>query len=119
VTVFIIERQLEKAAWFAPAGALPAFFGFVHGEQIGVGQSPVVALSYFVAGMPVRLRQVGCMWRRPQPAKRCTAAAQWRPSRPTSGVRQHCEPADGVAAGAVTRGRREVPPASAAARCRP
>jgi AGZA family xanthine/uracil permease-like MFS transporter len=46
VTVFIIERQLEKAASFALAGAFLTFFGFIHGEEIGVAQSPVVALGY-------------------------------------------------------------------------
>jgi AGZA family xanthine/uracil permease-like MFS transporter len=46
VAVFIIERQLEKAAYFALAGAFLTFFGFIHGEEIGIGQSPVVALSY-------------------------------------------------------------------------
>jgi len=46
VTVFIIDRQLEKAAWFALAGALFTFFGLIHAEDLGVGQSPVVALSY-------------------------------------------------------------------------
>jgi adenine/guanine/hypoxanthine permease len=52
VTVFIIERQLEKAAAFALAGALLTFFGFIHGEEIGVAQSPVVALGYLgVAAM--------------------------------------------------------------------
>jgi AGZA family xanthine/uracil permease-like MFS transporter len=52
VTVFIIERQLEKAASFALAGALLTFFGFIHGEEIGVAQSPVVALGYLgVAAM--------------------------------------------------------------------
>ncbi len=52
VTVFIIDRQLEKAASFALAGAALTFFGFIHGEEIGVGQSPIVALAYFgVAAM--------------------------------------------------------------------
>ena len=52
VTVFIIERQLDKAGWFALAGALLTFFGFIHGEQIGVGKSLTVALSYLgVAAM--------------------------------------------------------------------
>ena len=52
VTVFIIERQLEKAAWFAFAGADLTFFGFIHGEEIGIAQSPVVALGYLgVAAM--------------------------------------------------------------------
>ena len=52
VTVFIIERQLDRAAWFALAGAILTFFGFIHGEEIGIGQSPVVALGYLgVAAM--------------------------------------------------------------------
>jgi adenine/guanine/hypoxanthine permease len=46
VTVFIIEQQLEKAASFALAGAFLTFFGFIHGEEIGFAQSPVVALGY-------------------------------------------------------------------------
>ncbi len=52
ITVFIIDRRLEMAAAFALAGAVLTFFGFIHGEEIGVGQSPVVALSYLgVAAM--------------------------------------------------------------------
>ena len=52
VTVFIIDRRLEMAAAFALAGGLLTFFGFIHGEEIGVAQSPVVALSYLgVAAM--------------------------------------------------------------------
>jgi len=47
VAVFIIERQLEKAAWFAATGAVLTFFGFIHAEEIGIGQSPGVALGYF------------------------------------------------------------------------
>jgi AGZA family xanthine/uracil permease-like MFS transporter len=50
ITVFIIERQLDKAAYFALAGAVFTFFGLIHGEDLGVGQSPVVALSYLVIG---------------------------------------------------------------------
>ena len=46
VTVFIIDRQLYKAATFALTGAVLTFFGLIHGEQIGVAMSPVVALSY-------------------------------------------------------------------------
>src|ERR1700743_1962413 len=45
-TVYIIERQLEKAAAFALAGSILTFFGLIHAEDLGIGQSPVVALSY-------------------------------------------------------------------------
>ena len=46
VTVFIIDRELEKAAWFAFAGAVCTFFGLIHAEDLGIAQSPVVSLSY-------------------------------------------------------------------------
>jgi len=46
IAVCIIDRELNKAAAFAVAGALLTFFGFMHGEQIGIGQSLSVALSY-------------------------------------------------------------------------
>jgi AGZA family xanthine/uracil permease-like MFS transporter len=46
VTVFIIERQLEKAAWFAAAGAVFTFFGLIHAEDLGIGKTPAVALAY-------------------------------------------------------------------------
>src|SRR6516162_4689303 len=46
IGVFIIEREFLKAAAFAAAGAALTFFGFIHGEKIGFGQTPVVAVSY-------------------------------------------------------------------------
>jgi AGZA family xanthine/uracil permease-like MFS transporter len=46
ITVFIIDRQLEKAAAFALAGAVLTFFGFIHGEGVGIGQTPAVAFAY-------------------------------------------------------------------------
>ena len=43
---------MRKAAGFALAGAVLTFFGFMHGEAIGVAQSPFVAASYLiVAGL--------------------------------------------------------------------
>jgi AGZA family xanthine/uracil permease-like MFS transporter len=48
-TVFIIERQLEKAAAFALAGAILTFFGLMHGEAIGIAtKSLPVAISYLI-----------------------------------------------------------------------
>jgi AGZA family xanthine/uracil permease-like MFS transporter len=46
ITVFIIERQLERAALFAAAGAVFTFFGLIHAEDLGVGKTPTVALAY-------------------------------------------------------------------------
>jgi adenine/guanine/hypoxanthine permease len=46
IGVFVIEREFLKAAAFSVAGALLTFFGFIHSEKIGWGQTPVMALSY-------------------------------------------------------------------------
>ena len=52
ITVFIIDRAFDKAAAFALAGAILTFFGFIHGEAIGIGSSLPVAVSYLgVAGV--------------------------------------------------------------------
>jgi AGZA family xanthine/uracil permease-like MFS transporter len=73
IGVFIIEREFMKAAYFAAAGAILTFFGFIHGEKIGFGQTPAVAVSYlavagvliycakfaFVAAKPVELEHHG------------------------------------------------------------
>lgn len=44
--VCIIDRQLMKAAGFALAGGVLTFFGLMHGEHVGIAQSPMVAASY-------------------------------------------------------------------------
>jgi AGZA family xanthine/uracil permease-like MFS transporter len=56
IGVFVIERQFWKAAAFAGAGAALTFLGFMHGEAIGLGQSPLVAVSY----LAVAAIFVGC-----------------------------------------------------------
>jgi len=52
VGVFIIEQQFTKAAAFALAGAVMTYFGFMHGESVGIGGglgvTPGVALAYVV-----------------------------------------------------------------------
>jgi AGZA family xanthine/uracil permease-like MFS transporter len=48
IAVFIIERNFTKASAFALAGAVLTFFGFMHGEKIGIGQTPIVAASYLI-----------------------------------------------------------------------
>jgi len=52
----IIDRNFRKAAGFALAGGLLTFFGFMHGERIGIGQTPIVAASYVI----VSVLLVGC-----------------------------------------------------------
>ncbi|MFO1304455.1 MAG: hypothetical protein U1F54_12020 [Burkholderiales bacterium] len=48
IAAFIIDGAMRKAAAFAFAGAVLTFFGFMHGEAIGIAQSPMVALSYLI-----------------------------------------------------------------------
>lgn len=49
VTVFIIDRQFHRAAAFALGGAVLTFFGFIHGEAIGIARAPAVAFAYLCA----------------------------------------------------------------------
>lgn len=46
IGAFVIERKFARASAFAFAGAVLTFFGFMHGEAIGLGQSLPVAVSY-------------------------------------------------------------------------
>jgi adenine/guanine/hypoxanthine permease len=52
IGVFIIERDFVKASAFSLAGAVLTYFGFMHGEAVGVGGgmgvTPGVALAYAV-----------------------------------------------------------------------
>src|SRR5271165_974719 len=52
IAVFVIERDFAKAAAFAFAGAVMTYFGFMHGESVGIGGgfgvTPSVALAYAV-----------------------------------------------------------------------
>ena len=79
ITVFMIERQFAKAAAFAAAGAVLTFFGFIHGEAIGIGRSPSVAVSYL--GVAVFL--YGCSRfavTAPQPVERHARAISATPA---------------------------------------
>jgi AGZA family xanthine/uracil permease-like MFS transporter len=46
IGVFVIERDFAKASAFALSGAVLTFFGFMHGEAVGIGVTPSVALAY-------------------------------------------------------------------------
>ena len=48
IAVFVIEREFVKASAFAAAGAALTFFGFMHGEQIGIAVTPAVAIAYAI-----------------------------------------------------------------------
>ncbi len=55
IGVFVIERDFVKASAFALAGAVLTYFGFMHGEAVGIGGgmgvTPGVALAYAVVAV--------------------------------------------------------------------
>src|SRR3954470_5061198 len=55
IGVFVIERDFVKASAFAFSGAVMTYFGFMHGEAVGVGGglgvTPAVALAYAVVAV--------------------------------------------------------------------
>jgi AGZA family xanthine/uracil permease-like MFS transporter len=46
IAVFIIEKKFVEASAFAAAGAVMTFFGFMHGESVGIAVTPGVAFAY-------------------------------------------------------------------------
>jgi len=48
IGVFVIDRKFPQAAAFALAAAVLTFFGFMHGEHIGLGVTPVVTIAYLM-----------------------------------------------------------------------
>ncbi len=74
IAVFIIEREFIKATYFALAGAVLTFFGFMHGEAVGFAVTPGIALAYAVVAAGL----YGCARvaaQQPQPAPVVTHAA--------------------------------------------
>jgi len=55
IAAFIIDRKFQAAAAYAFAGAVLSFFGFIHGAQLGVAVSPLVALGYVMFALV-------CLW---------------------------------------------------------
>ena len=46
IGAFVVDRDYAKASYFAAAGAVLTFFGFMHGETVGFAVTPGVALAY-------------------------------------------------------------------------
>jgi AGZA family xanthine/uracil permease-like MFS transporter len=64
IGVFVIERDFVKASAFALSGAVLTYFGFMHGEAVGIGGglgvTPGVALAYgLVAAVFFALAKLG------------------------------------------------------------
>src|SRR5262245_62306507 len=48
IGAFIIEKKFMEAAAFAATGAVLTFFGFMHGESVGLAVTPTVAIAYAI-----------------------------------------------------------------------
>src|SRR3981189_2126479 len=51
VGVFVIEKKFAEAAAFALSGAVLTFFGFMHGESVGLAVTPTVAIAYAIVAV--------------------------------------------------------------------
>ena len=48
MTVFIIDRRLDKVAWTALAAAALSFFGFIHSAALGIHPYSPFAMGYLL-----------------------------------------------------------------------
>jgi adenine/guanine/hypoxanthine permease len=46
IGAFVVEKKFMQASAFAAAGAVLTFFGFMHGESVGLAVTPSVAIAY-------------------------------------------------------------------------
>jgi adenine/guanine/hypoxanthine permease len=51
VGAFVIDKKFVQASGFALAGAVLTFFGFMHGEAVGIAVSPVLAIAYVIVAI--------------------------------------------------------------------
>ena len=51
IGVFVIEKKFVEASAFALAGAVLTFFGFMHGESVGLAVTPTVAIAYAIVAV--------------------------------------------------------------------
>jgi AGZA family xanthine/uracil permease-like MFS transporter len=51
IGAFIIDKKFVNAAAFALAGAVLTFFGFMHGEAVGIAVTPTVAVAYGIVAV--------------------------------------------------------------------
>ena len=50
MAVYVIDNKMRHAAGWAFAGAVLSYVGLIHGAQLGLGVSPLVALGYVMFG---------------------------------------------------------------------
>jgi len=51
IGAFVIDKKFLEASGFAVAGAVLTFFGFMHGEAIGIAVTPTVAIAYLIVAV--------------------------------------------------------------------
>jgi AGZA family xanthine/uracil permease-like MFS transporter len=47
----VIDKKFMNAAAFALAGAVMTFFGFMHGQAVGIAVTPTVAIAYLIVAV--------------------------------------------------------------------
>jgi adenine/guanine/hypoxanthine permease len=76
VGVFVIEKKFAEASAFALSGAVLTFFGFMHGESVGLAVTPTVAVAYaIVAAFLFGLSRLPAVAAAPQPSAEKAVAA--------------------------------------------
>ena len=59
ITVYLIDKNLMKAAAFSFAGAVLSFFGFMHAEAVGFAVTPQATVAYLImAGVMLALHKL-------------------------------------------------------------
>jgi AGZA family xanthine/uracil permease-like MFS transporter len=51
IGAFVIDKKFVNASAFALAGAILTFFGFMHGEAVGIAVSPTVTVAYLIVAI--------------------------------------------------------------------
>ena len=47
----MIDKKFVNASAFALAGAVLTFFGFMHGDSLGIAMTPTVAIAYLIVAV--------------------------------------------------------------------
>jgi AGZA family xanthine/uracil permease-like MFS transporter len=76
IGVFVIEKKFVEASAFALSGAVLTFFGFMHGESVGLAVTPAVAIAYtIIAVFLVGLSRSPAILSAAEPAEQKAVAA--------------------------------------------
>ncbi len=51
IGAFVTDKKFVNAAAFAAAGAVLTFFGFMHGQSVGIAVTPTVAIAYAIVAV--------------------------------------------------------------------